>query len=129
MPNPIPYRWRKLWGTKPAASCNVYIIGPDNRRLSVEALIDSGSSVTVVPYSIITALSLEHLGEAPLKRANGKGGLTDFYKGSVNFLGHLYSDHPLYRWNNDWEFVVIGRDIINEHLLTLDGPGQEFIVA
>lgn len=126
MPGPFAYRRRVRMGPQPAPVCDVAVIGPSN-RLSLEALIDSGSSFTKVPYTVITALTLRRQGERRVRHADGTSEETEFYIASVNFNGIIYDNHPLYRWDED--FALIGRDILNRHVVNMDGPTQQLTVT
>lgn len=47
-------------------------------------------------------------------------GLLSFFIIDLDFLGHRYRNHPTFL--SDRPYIIIGRDILNDHRITLDGP-------
>lgn len=97
----------------------------DSMTLLVLALIDSGSSITCIPYNLITGLNLAPIGSGPVSTARSVVSKeTDMYRVNIDFLGVPLRNFPVYRFEQD--FALIGRDILNKYYLKLNGPIMNF---
>lgn len=88
------------------------------------ALVDSGASCSVVPLSVIDSLRLCQVDEVEAGGYNDKE--EDFITKPV-YSVHLTIPplQPIFAAvipKDSGDYAIIGRDIINEWLLTLDGP-------
>lgn len=124
MAGPFPYQTYPDWGSKPAPGCQV-AISNEKGSLAVRALIDSGASVSFIPYTIVMALGLRPIGDYPLRTASHAFTETrEFYSADIEFLGYIFRSMPLFR--SDHDFVLIGRDIMNRYVIELNGPLLQF---
>jgi hypothetical protein len=81
----------------------------------------------MIPYSIARALNLPISGSDSIGGVGGSGP-TDIYIGDVKLFGVDFTNYPLYRWPQERDFVLIGRDLLKRYIIKLDGPSQAFSV-
>ena len=113
-----------LLGSAPAPA-RMFDFSTDRMTLSLLALIDSGSSITCIPYNLITGLSLVPIGSGPVDTARSLFSKeTDIYRVNIDFFGVIFRNFPVYRFEKD--FALIGRDILNKYYLQLNGPTMNF---
>lgn len=97
------------------------------RLEQVPAQVDSAADRTVVPAAVVAELGLRSMGDMKI---GGLGGTihTLFIYGVI--LGiHQYPPRPVRVVANDEEpWVLLGRDVINNHRIVLDGPRQSLQV-
>ena len=110
---------------KPLAPAFLATVSYNRNLIEVPALIDSGASISVIPHSIATFLSLRQTGWARVTSANGQRNRRPIYEGDLSFLDFSFRHHPMMSYVNR-KYILIGRDIINLFKLTLDGPQLQF---
>lgn len=123
MPGPFPYRTRTP--EPPAPECDV-TLSWNGKRITVPALIDSGAGITTIPALIIPSLSLQQVGEMFVRGAQGPRQRRGIYRATIEFLGITFDGHPVVAL--DKGLMLVGRDILNQHRLVLDGPQLTFSV-
>lgn len=101
---------------------------PNPKRLP--ALIDSGAFCSVVPLSLIDSLRLRQVSEV---EAGGYDDKEEAFKTKPVYSVHLTIPplQPIFAWvipKDSEDYAIIGRNIINEWLLTLDGPNLKAYV-
>ena len=99
----------------------------DSPALSVPALLDTGSDVTIVPEYI----------ERDLALAAAEPGLAQGVLGPMSseprFIAYISVEQgpphrvKVLRWAG--HFAILGRDILNHYVLTLDGPNLTFTIS
>lgn len=92
----------------------------DERTVEINAKLDTGADITAIPSDIVEQLNLRHSGEMAFEDFDGHLFHKDIYAiriklptgqhGRINVLT-IPSDH-----------VLLGRDVINQFRLLLDGP-------
>ena len=91
------------------------------------ALIDTGSNMTFIPAWLVGALNLPRLNdEVDIGGPQMPGEKQSLYAANLSFLGLTLTAHPVVPLG--WPEILIGRDIINTWVLTLDGPDQSFLI-
>ena len=92
--------------------------------VSLTALIDSGADITVIPERIITQLRLRRV-DSLLASGFGKGVIeATVYAAILSVKGILKP--KMYRvlsWRED--YVLLGRDLLNQLMTVLNGPSEE----
>jgi hypothetical protein len=94
------------------------------------AIIDTGADSTFIPMRFVAELRLKPL----VEKVDVSGpDIVDeeihrLYAVNLDFLGLTFKAHPVIPWAK-WPEIIIGRDIINEWVLTLDGPNQNFTIT
>jgi predicted aspartyl protease len=123
MSGPFPYHLREM-PPYPGASVSV---SWGNHYEQCWAVIDTGSNHTIIPAWLVGALHLRRLNDEV--DVSGPQMLTEkqsLYAANLAFLGLTFDAHPVVPLG--WPEILIGRDIINKWVLTLDGPKQTFFI-
>jgi hypothetical protein len=96
------------------------------------AILDTGSDYTFIPSRFVKELHLKPvvgkddvLVSAPLSTEETQQG---FYAVNLEFLGFPHRYHPVLVVDRDWPEIIIGRDILNKYVITLNGPNLEFSI-
>ena len=105
----------------PAPALPVTVHGPHGARARVTAKIDTAADVSGLPREVV-----EQLGLLPTRRvrtSSWRGEPTEarLHRGDLSLAGRKFADVewlPIAR-----PYALLGRDILNELALFLDGPG------
>ena len=112
----------------PAPILPVECVSPVSRRtVETLALVDSGSSTSVIPGGLVAQLHLIRVG---FVNASGFGGrLIDAPIYSVLF--RFYPTEPVYTRALTWDedYALLGRDIINKWEVVLNGPQTALTIS
>jgi len=88
----------------------------------LDALVDSGSDATIVPLRHLYAIGARKIGQGRMRGIVGLGQEVDLYSVFVRFgnreqrtrvVGHPSSQE-----------VILGRDILNQYFVALNGPAN-----
>lgn len=90
------------------------------------ALIDTGANATAINARVAAGLRLQKVGEQRVSGAIGREVLRPFFVIDLDFIGHRYKSHPAFL--SDRPYIIIGRDILNDYRITLDGPRLRFSI-
>ena len=125
MPGPFDYSPR--FGSTYAPVSKITISWQGKNR-TVDALIDSGASITCIPEHIVLALSLRKIREIPVSGATtGQKIPRPYYVVDLRFLGFSFPANPVLSMPK--RYALIGRDILNQYTTTLDGPALQFSIT
>ena len=91
------------------------------------AQIDTGADVTFIPDWLVGHLRLRPLNDW-VELVNPRAQKENFplYSADLTFLGLTFRAQPVVPM--DWDEVLIGLDILNAWVLTLDGPNRRFSI-
>jgi hypothetical protein len=81
----------------------------------------------MIPASAVSSLALNKQGEIPARGAFGKREMVGLYVVDLQFLGLAFPNYPVTE-SRDIDFALVGRDILNRYVTTLDGPRLEFSI-
>ncbi|HKV41222.1 MAG TPA: retroviral-like aspartic protease family protein [Blastocatellia bacterium] len=122
MPDHLPYLWIE---SPPVPGFSITVSGP-SISTTLHAIIDTGASHTVIPDYLVGQLRLMKIADQALsvRGPELRPDVADTYLARLSFLGielrHAVLPRP------EWDEVLIGRDILNAWMLTLDGPNRRF---
>lgn len=109
----------------PAAFVQVTLFDPIT-GLSVQkpGKLDTGASITVLPESVVTTLRLKVVSEGLITGFDGKGSLRPLYYIAMEIAEYKI---PLVEVTSaERSDVLLGRDVLNQFILTLDGKALTF---
>jgi len=112
----------------PALCLDVTIANVLNRRKrrTLNAILDTGADITAIPSQQVDFLDLYAIDRLQLETVEGASSI--IYTYAVRFtLGDLVIPR-LEVILTGLEIVIVGRDILNQLYLRLDGPHQQFMV-
>ena len=105
----------------PAPVMSVEIDAPTRSRLNVTALIDSGSDGTLVPANLLEAIGARPVGEAIMTAIGGEHYAVQVYVVNVTVGSQRLPAIRVAAMAEGTE-VVLGRDVLNQLTITLNGP-------
>jgi hypothetical protein len=124
-----------MWFCSPAGAGFLALASWNNRTpVDCRALIDSGADQSYLPARIAKALGLvPKNNNIRMYGAGGSGGRGSLYAVNIE-LRHANTTvfnfpNLLVVSDDHFPLVLIGRDIINEYIVTLDGPSRRFSMA
>ncbi len=109
----------------PYPCLRISITTPDDQKAQeTKAILDSGAARTCVPLKVIRALGMSHPADKHkfIDFDNNEVELSVFY---VNVLAAGRTIQALVVGTNS-NHALLGRDILNNWILTLDGPRRQF---
>src|SRR5262249_31164685 len=110
----------------PAPMAPVRISGPvGDEAVMLPMLVDTGADCTLVPASIIRRLSLPQIDVVGLTGVGGAKSRATVHAASVGLGGARL----LARVVAFHDEAILGRDVLNQVVVTLDGPDLAFAIA
>ncbi|MCC5896408.1 MAG: hypothetical protein JJU32_00630 [Phormidium sp. BM_Day4_Bin.17] len=93
------------------------------RSITCKALLDTGADFTHVPIRFLRSIEVKATGQS--KSFLGFGGEKEStpYVISINLDAKSFETEV---WSWDQDFVILGRDLLNEYCVEFDGPKLEF---
>jgi predicted aspartyl protease len=119
----IRYRYQEALDP-PAPFLHVTLVHPTTGDAlpGVPAQVDTGADRTVLPPRLVEALNLPHMGERPVGELGGEVGRLPLY-GERLGLHDLPTRFQLVFACEGEPWVLLGRDVLNQYRVLLDGPG------
>lgn len=109
----------------PVPAVVVTLLSPDGSRAipRVSAHLDTAADQTVVPTALLHQLGLRPVGRLSARGFGGGLHAIDVYDLGIDVFG--VGTIPIRALSHPAEpFVLIGRDILNQFRVTVDGPNQ-----
>ncbi|MFQ5857943.1 MAG: retroviral-like aspartic protease family protein [Anaerolineae bacterium] len=109
----------------PAAYLSVQMTNPDTGvAIHLPAKIDSGAAMSVLPQTAVANLALEPMGDILASGYDRRATLLPTYSVTFEVEGYTFRDVEVTASpRND---VLLGRDVLNHFILTLDGKNLTF---
>lgn len=95
--------------------------------LRLPALIDSGADATMIPISHLKQANAIKRQQVFIRSVSGKRASATLYTVSLQFA-HYQRDRIDVVGNQDTDEVIIGRDVLNHLVVTLDGLANAVLV-
>ncbi|MEZ4663877.1 MAG: retroviral-like aspartic protease family protein [Caldilineaceae bacterium] len=95
--------------------------------LTLSALVDSGADATMIPANYLKAVNAVKRQYVFIRNVNGKRTGANLYTISLQFA-HYKRNRIEVLGNRDTDEIIIGRDILNHLVVTLDGLANAVIV-
>ncbi len=109
----------------PAASLPVQITNPETGvAINMLAKIDSGAAMSVLPQTAVAGLALEPTGDILASGYDRKMTLLPTYNVTVAVANYTIQDVELIA--SPRAYVLLGRDILNHFILTLEWQKPHF---
>lgn len=90
--------------------------------LPLKALIDSGADATMIPIHYLQQIHARRSRKKWMRSTTGGRILVDLYPVSLR-LGPVTQTHLEVVGDNQNNEVIVGRDVLNHLIVTLNGPG------
>lgn len=109
--------------TPPAPVARVVIRGPAGQaRTGVPLLVDTGADVSIIPRSAVEAVAADvRPSDVAIRFYDGSEAACDVAELSLELLRYRFQGAFVI---GDEEYGVLGRNILNVLVLSLDGPRQ-----
>lgn len=105
-------------------------IGPfHNRSLTAQhrALLDTGANRTFVPSSILREIGSRPFGPVGRLTGSTNGVMSSVqHKITLQICSRYYPSFTVWSWDKDVNFILVGRDLLNECSSSFNGPGLSF---
>jgi len=109
----------------PAPVIPIDITNPDDGSLSlrVQALIDSGSDATLIPLAVLQRIGAYSGEQVSFRGVTGSRVIADAFRVVIHLpVGISYGIRAIATRGS--EEIILGRDVLNQWRITLDGPGE-----
>src|SRR4051812_38265315 len=111
----------------PAPALDIEVISPvTGLRHTILAKFDTGADQTVIPEDLAADLSLSIQGQTPAAGFDNVTNLYFAYLIDLIVAGRNFVDLQVIASSND--HILLGRDVLNQLILTLDGPQLQLAV-
>ena len=124
---PGPFDYSAGYGST-CAPVTRLTISWNGRSRTVPAVIDSGASRTCIPVNTARILGLVRKGDVRTSGATVRERIPlPRYVVDLKFLGRDFNANPVL--GIERPHALIGRDILNEYVATLDGPALQYTLT
>jgi predicted aspartyl protease len=94
---------------------------------SVGALLDTGAEISIIPQQIAHELELSPYAEMIIEAFDGRRQRANLYAVTLEVAGTYLS--PVRAVAYPSSYAILGRDVLNRFLTTLDGPHLSFEIT
>lgn len=109
----------------PAAFVQVSLFDPiTGTSVQQRGKLDTGASITVLPESVVKTLRLRAVSEGFVRGFDGRGTLRPLYYVAMEIAGYNIPFVEVTAVQRSG--VLLGRDVLNQFFLTLDGKALTF---
>ena len=92
------------------------------------AVVDSGADITIVPIDILEQLKARRIGQTDIRESTGLVRTMSVFAGDVR-IGDLVVHSVRIAAARTGEEIILGRNVLNQLVVTLDGPGATTLIA
>lgn len=97
-------------------------------KVSVSAMVDSGADASMIPIGFLKAVDATYKETLWMRSVTGDRTKVDLYLVAVQIGTYLIPGLHVVAAPEDAE-AVIGRDILNQLVITLDGPAEVVVIS
>ena len=95
--------------------------------MNVHALLDTGADSSALPEDIIGLLGLQQINAGFVGGLGEARSLEPIYEASISMEEGHHENMEIYGLN--LPFALLGRDVLNQYHITLDGPNQTLTIT
>ncbi|CCI28030.1 MAG: retropepsin-like aspartic protease [Dolichospermum sp.] len=110
---------------RPKAYLKVVNPSSSSRYGEVEAIVDSGATMTCIPESIIARLGYLEYGHQKVRDANNNVVLRKSYILNITIGNYTFNDLEVIGFSKS--YALLGCDILNQSKIMLDAPNNRWI--
>jgi predicted aspartyl protease len=112
----------------PAMPIAQIVVRHREKQVRLSALLDSGADGTMIPRRILQEINAPYQEQLVMRGVTGESEIVDTYLVVIE-IGP-YTTYGIQAIAiGDYEEAIIGRDVMNNLVITLDGLAQETIIA
>lgn len=119
---------RRFDPTMPVVEATVKAVGMSRPASVVTALVDSGADATILPLSLLRQIGARYVRGRVMRGVTGTPENVDTYLVSIQIGPYTVHGIRAVAYDNNMD-PIIGRDVLNNLVVTLDGMAQETIVS
>ncbi len=110
----------------PAPILEIQVENPFQKELrrTASAVLDIGSDITAIPQFLLRALKLKDSSKVSMTGIDGMTLQHNAYLVNLTVEGFPFERLEVIDWRGDE--VLLGRDVLNEFEITLDGKNRQF---
>lgn len=107
----------------PVVEIGVRGLDPDSREVRISALIDSGADATMLPIQVLRAVGARYVETRYIRGVTGIRQSAETFVAVVRIGPHVVPTAEAVALGRG-ESAILGRDVLNRLIVTLDGPAQ-----
>ena len=112
----------------PAPFCDIRVAHTDiPHPVTLNALLDTGSDMSFIPVKVADELELQFLGTGIVEGISGEGVSRPIFYALISVDHSPWGELEVMGWHTD--FALLGRDILNQYHITLDGPNLTLTIS
>ena len=106
----------------PVVEIMVYKAGQSVSRVVLSALIDSGADATMLPMTVLQTVGARHVETRRMRGVTGVAQMVDLYAVTIELGNQIVpAIWTIATLDNE---VILGRDVLNQLVITLNGPAE-----
>lgn len=112
----------------PAPYCDILVSNPNlSRQVNLPALFDTGCDISIIPLDSANELGLEVKGTGALEGVTGDVTELSTFEVYLSVDRSAREKLEVMGWHES--FAILGRDVLNRYLITLDGPNLTLTIT
>ncbi|MBP7997853.1 MAG: retroviral-like aspartic protease family protein [Chloroflexi bacterium] len=119
---------RQFDPTMPIVEVSVRAVGTSHPASVVTALVDSGADATILPLSVLQQVGARYVRGRVMRGVTGIPENVDTYLVSIQIGPYTVHGIRAVAYGTNMT-PIIGRDVLNNLVVTLDGLAQETVVS
>jgi len=119
---------RRFDPTMPVIEATVRAVGMSHPDSVVTALVDSGADATILPLFVLQQVGARYVRGRVMRGVTGIPENVDTYLVTIQIGPYIVHGIRAVAYNNNMD-PIIGRDVLNNLVVMLNGPGQETIIS